>query len=255
MRLAEHISRSDHSQLLATFCPNCCFRFSSKADRDAHQINCSRKRFECYLCYKTSRISKTLKGLKNHITYNHTGLKRFSCKFCSRKFGRESNLKKHQKTHTKVDLIKCQYCTKKFIDIQYKKRHENSCRKTYECYLCHKKFPSFAILNDKHMKTHRGLYQCKHCNARSSASPRTYALHVIDKHLHLYEFLCQSCNGIVERRQDLRKHQNSCNKSAARQARDIKYFKCSRCGKGLARMLQVKKHILSGECENHPKAK
>lgn len=217
-------------------------------------MNCSRKRFECYLCGKTSRISKTLKSLKNHIVFHHTGLKRFSCAFCSRKFHRESNWKKHLKTHSKIGLIKCQYCTKKFIDIKYKNWHESSCKKTYECYLCHKTFETFTILNGNHMKIHKGRYQCKHCK-KSSASPRTYALHVIGKHLHLYEFRCQSCKGIVKKRLDLRKHQNSCNKSAARQARGVNYFECSRCGKGLARMLQVKKHILSGECKNHPKEK
>lgn len=251
MRLAEHISRSDHPQLLGTVCPNCCSRFSSKADRDAHQMQCSRKRFECYLCGKTSRISKTLEGLKKHIAYNHTGMHRFSCKFCMHKFRRESNWIKHQKTHTKIGLIECRFCTRKFIDMKYKERHENSCKRTYECYLCRKTFPSFAILKDNHMKIHKGRYQCKHCK-KSSASPRTYALHVIDKHMHLYEFQCQSCNGIVKRRLDLRKHQNACHKSAARQ---VNRFKCSRCGKGLARMLQVKKHILSGECKNHPKGK
>lgn len=245
--LAEHISKSDHSQLLATICPNCCSHFSTRADRDAHQSKCLHKRFECHLC---GRPSKTMKDLEKHMISKHTGLKRFSCKFCLRKFQREFNWKKHLKTHTKVGLVKCQYCTKKFTDEKFKKRHEYYCKKSYECYLCNKVFPSFKILHDNHMKTHTGRYQCTHCRI-SSASPRTYALHVINKHLHLYKFKCQICNGIVKESSDLRKHQKSCIKPE-RQARGVIYFKCSLCGKGLPRMLQAKKHILSGECKNHP---
>lgn len=254
LSLAHHVAKSDHTQLLATICPNCCVRFSSRTDRDAHQSKCLRKRFECYLCAKTSRIPTSLESLKKHIAFKHTGSKSFSCTFCCRKFRREFHWKKHEKTHTKVGLIKCQYCAKTFIAMKYKKRHEDSCKMTYECYLCQKNFPSFTMLSENHMKTHIGRYQCKNCK-KSSASPRTYALHVIGKHLNLYNIQCQSCNEIVKKRQDFRKHQNSCNKSAGRRARSVKYFKCLRCGMGLARMLQAKKHILSDECTNQPKAK
>lgn len=248
VKLAKHISKSDHSQLLAVICPNCCLHFSTKTDRDAHQLKCLRKRNECYLCGKTPR---TMKDLKNHMTSKHIGLKRFNCRFCSRKFQRKFNLEKHLKTHTKIGLVKCQYCTKKFIDEKYKKTHETYCKKTYECYLCNKTFASFKILHGTHMKTHTGRYQCTHCK-KSNASPRTYALHVIDNHLHLYKFQCQTCNGIVKERKDLRIHQKSCIKPT-RQATGAIYFKCSLCGVGLARVLQVKKHILFGECKNHPK--
>lgn len=246
--LAEHISKCDHSQLLATICPNCCRRFPNRADRDAHQSKCLRKRFECHLCGRTLR---TIIDLEEHMVSKHTGLKRFDCKFCSRKFQRKFNWKTHLKTHTKVGLVKCQYCTKQFIDKKYKKKHEIYCKKTYECYLCNETFPSFEILHGKHMKTHVGRYQCKHCK-KSSTSPRCIALHVIDQHLHLYKFQCQICSGIVKKRMDLQKHQKLCIKPE-RQARGIIYFKCSLCGKGLPRMPQVRKHILSGECKKHPK--
>lgn len=248
--LADHLSKSDHPQLLATICPNCCYRFPSRADRDAHQSKCLHKRVECYLCQTTL---KSLKKLKNHMVLNHTGLKRFNCKFCSRKYQRRLNWKMHEKTHTKIGLIKCQYCTKKFIDKKYKKKHENFCKKTYECYLCQKKFPSFEILHGKHMKEHVGRYYCRHCK-KSSSSPRCYTTHVLDNHLHLYKFQCQTCNGIVKQPKDLVKHQKSCMKPI-RKAKGINYFKCSRCRKELARVSHVRNHILSGECKNHPKRK
>lgn len=226
--LADHISNSDHSHLLATICPNCCLRFPSRADRNAHQSKCPRKRVECYLCGKTV---KTLKQLETHMIPKHTGLKRFNCKICLRKFQFKSNLKIHTKTHTKIGLIKCQYCTRKFVDIRYKKKHENFCKQIYECYLCRKRFPSFEVLHNKHMKTHFGRYQCKHC-PKSSVSPRCYGIHVIDNHLHLYKFECKICKGIIKRRKDLRKHQISCMKPE-RKVKGVIYFKCSLCGTGL----------------------
>lgn len=246
--LMRHISKSNHSQLLAKICQNCCFHFPTRADRDAHQSKCVRERFECHLC---GRAPKTPKALKNHMISKHTGLKRYKCNFCSRKFQRKYNLKRHIVTHTKVGWVKCRYCPKEFIDKKYRQKHEHACKRTYECYLCKTMIPSFKKLHGQHMKTHVGRYQCTHCK-KSLSSPRTFDLHVIDAHLHLYKFQCQTCNKIVKTRKALRAHEKSCTKPT-RLAKGSIFFKCSLCKKGLPRAIHVRKHILSGECRNHPK--
>lgn len=43
-----------------------------------------------------------------------------------------------------------------------------------------------------------------------------------------------------------------CNQSI-RQSQGVIYFKCSLCGKGLPRLLELRKHILAAECKNHPR--
>lgn len=247
--LAEHVYGM-HPELISTMCPNCCHRFSTRGERDAHQSNCVTRRIECYICKRRSLNSKTL---QSHMIQKHTGAQKFQCKLCPQKYQKLTNFTNHMRSHTKIGLVKCQYCSQQFNDMKYKKKHEHKCKLVYECYLCKKTCPSFVILHRTHMKTHLGAkpYDCRHCST-SIGSVRCYDLHVINKHLHLYKFQCNVCNGFVLQRKDFRAHQKSCMKGI-RQSQGVIYFKCSLCGKGLARLPELKKHILSGECKNHPK--
>lgn len=129
------------------------------------------------------------------------------------------------------------------------KRHEFECKKVYECYLCGQKCPSFIDLHRIHMRTHLGSrpYSCAHCD-KTFVSIRTHGLHVMDKHLEMYRFQCNTCNEFVIRKQDLKKHQKSCMKPI-RKSVGIVYFKCSLCGSGLARVPELRQHILQNKCK------
>lgn len=247
--LGDHIFKS-HPRSIGTLCPNCRYRFNSKSERDAHQSKCTKRRIECYICQKWTRNSETL---QTHMTLKHTGAQNFQCNICSRKYYMKHNLDIHMKSHTKVGLVKCQYCSKTFSDIKYTKKHEFICKKVYECYLCKKTFRRFVDLHGFHMKTHLGTkpYDCRHCS-KSTGSVRCYNLHVIDFHLHLYKFQCNICNGFIQKRKDFRQHQKTCMKPI-RQSQSIIYFHCSLCRVGLARLPELRNHILNGECKNHPK--
>lgn len=247
--LAGHIAEK-HAHLLGLTCPNCYRIFDSKNMRNLHQAQCTKQRIECYICKATS---KDITKLRNHIMKKHTGCAQYKCHLCPRKYMFEFNLKIHIRWHTKVGFVKCDYCKKKFSDIRYKKMHEFNCKKVYECYMCRKKFPSFAVLQGTHMRTHLGErpYSCTHCT-KTFVSIRTYGLHVLPAHLHQYKFKCNTCNGILEKRQDLRKHERSCMKPIRKSAGVI-YFKCSLCDLGLPRVTDVRKHVLNAECAKHPK--
>lgn len=247
--LARHITEH-HPKLLALICPNCNRRFASRAARDLHQSNCMKRRTECYICKQTSR---DIKMLRSHMVRSHTGEAKFQCHLCPRKYLVEVNLKIHINSHTKIGLMKCDYCSKEFSHIKYKKKHEFRCKQVFECCLCKKVLPSFAILKGVHMREHLGTrpYSCKHCT-KTFVSIRTYVLHVLGVHLHQYKFQCNTCNGIIKKKQDVNKHQRSCMKPI-RQSAGIIYFKCSLCGDGLPRVPELRAHILNGECTKHPK--
>ncbi|XP_055325537.1 zinc finger protein 431-like [Sitodiplosis mosellana] len=247
--LARHLTE-DHPKLLALICPNCNRRHTSRAARDLHQATCMKRRIECYICKMTCRDVKSLRG---HMVTKHTGEAKFQCHLCPKKYLVEANFKIHIKSHTKIGLLKCDYCSKEFSHIKYKKKHELKCKKVYECCLCKEIFPSFAILQGTHMRTHLGAkpYKCTLCSKRF-ASIRTHNLHVIGTHLHQYKFKCNACNETIRQNKDVLKHQKSCLKPI-RQAVGIIYFKCSLCGLGLARVPELRQHILNSECIKHPK--
>lgn len=247
--LTRHVAKQ-HPQLLATICLICKRRFANKNARDAHLNQCMKRSIECYLC--DFMTFKTMKQLRSHMVNKHTLEKKHRCHICDRKFQLIGNLKIHMNSHTKVGLVKCQYCSKTSSHIKFLKKHEFRCKKVFECYLCKEILPSFALLHETHMRTHLGdrPYDCTHCT-KSFTSIRCYNLHVIGNHLHLYKFQCNICHGIVENNKDVLKHRACI--QPIRQSQGVIYFKCSLCGLGIPRIPDLRKHILSAECKNHPK--
>lgn len=252
-RMARHVA-DKHPHLLKLLCPNCNRRFTTKNERDSHEAFCFKRKIVCYLC---GLQTKHVKALQLHMVGKHTGEAKFGCNLCPRKFMAKHNLKIHMNTHTKSNLVKCDFCSKKFSHIKYKKKHQIVCKKGYECYLCKETFPSFKLLYGFHMRSHLGdkPYDCTHCT-KLFTSIRCYGLHVIATHLHQYKFQCNVCNGIISKKQELVSrsscHQKTCMKPI-RQSVGVIYFKCGLCGLGLPRVPELRKHILSAECVNHPK--
>lgn len=246
--LARHV-RETHPKLLALICLTCKRQFTSKSARDAHTQQCMKRCIECYLC---GLSLKSIKQLRIHMAGKHTGEKKHQCHICSKKYQIAANLKMHLNSHSKSSLVKCQYCSKTFAHIKFKKKHEFRCKKVYECYLCNKTFPSFAILHGTHMRTHLGAkpYNCTHC-VKSFASVRCYNLHVIKFHLQQYKFECNVCHKIIVNNKDLLSHR-SC-MLPIRQSQGVIYYKCSLCGVGLPRIPELRHHILGAKCPKHPK--
>lgn len=244
--MARHVS-DRHPHLLALLCPNCNHRFATRSARDRHFAQCLTRRLECFICKMTS---KSLRALRSHMVRNHTGEAKFKCHLCPRKYMMKCNLQIHIRSHTKVGLVKCDFCKKQFSHIKFKRKHEFQCKKVHECYLCKKKFPSFAILRGMHMRTHLGQrpYACAHCD-KTFVSIRTYNLHVIPEHIRQYGFQCNECNEVIVAKKDVKKHMKFCLKPIRKSA-GIIYFKCSLCGLGLARVPELRQHILQNECTN-----
>lgn len=75
---------------------------------------------QCPICKKTF-ASPT--SLRNHLTAVHTGIKKFRCKYCSRKFGWRAQLSIHENLHTGKGLHHCQICSKTFMTKWLLQRH------------------------------------------------------------------------------------------------------------------------------------
>ena len=168
---------------LGVACSICGKLFRSKYDLDNHSESKHKLiTFKCSIkgCHKTL---KTKDGCRSHEVIKHgIGGKCFSCKECSSKFIRQSELTYHRYKQHGVVRYSCQLCSRNFFYDKSLKRHLLICPGYSSAVMC--------IFDSCNLNFKRKDYMMEHYNA---------------KHL-MKLFSCANCPKTFTRKSGLLKH-------------------------------------------------
>ncbi|XP_066157190.1 zinc finger protein 391-like isoform X2 [Euwallacea fornicatus] len=165
--LKSHVS-AKHLKLKQYFCDFCGKGFGTKSSLNLHlKIHNEEKSYKChqcdysgktsgalrmhmskhesgtYVCEYCSKIFKSFKNLRDHLSRVHSEEKKHSCDICSKKFKLRYLLEHHKRTHTGVQPYTCLKCAKTFTRSDGLKVHLQThieSETTFQCQLCERLF-------------------------------------------------------------------------------------------------------------------
>ncbi|RZC42467.1 zinc finger protein 90-like, partial [Asbolus verrucosus] len=121
--LRQHMYRVHNVSKQLVACQYCDYKTVHKCNMDRHVALHLRKnsQFTCEYCGKSC---DSIASLKDHITYNHIQEKQFKCDKCDKSFKRNSELVRHQDSHSDERPHVCTLCGKTYKRLNHLKRHE-----------------------------------------------------------------------------------------------------------------------------------
>jgi len=123
----------------------------------------------------------------------HTGIKRYSCLICGRKYRYREGLLYHEKTHEKDQQFRCAQCAIPFVRSSELKRHmalehgihDKKELYAYHCQICGQSFPRPERLKRHVERDHSVMaswnHRCEHCNKGFPGS-KSYKTHMERNH-------------------------------------------------------------------------
>ncbi|XP_052400799.1 putative zinc finger protein 286B [Carassius gibelio] len=214
----------------------------SSSDEDEETLSTSKeqltaKSFSCSTCGKTMSSESNLKRHER----THTEQKDFSCKICNISFPTAEERRLHSKEHSGKKEFHCEQCGKVFFNHSSLKVHlKTHGEKSFHCSECDKYFSNKGNL-DVHKRIHTGErpYKCPHCEKRFSYGS-LYKRHV---RLHTNErpYQCSECGKTFTNSSSLKSHQKIHS--------DEKPYQCKHCDKRFRQIANLNCHerIHTGE--------
>ncbi|XP_055326037.1 zinc finger protein 84-like [Sitodiplosis mosellana] len=199
-----------HIEEFLFHCPGCLQGFDGKNGKEAHEANCTTRRYECHLCKDSFGSIKA--NLMNHMCV-HSGNKPFQCNECFKLFARKSHLKGHMKVHGGLRSFRCTRCRLGFVRQDERNAHEAKCNRClYECYVCGKSF-SFNKSNlIDHMRTHSGdtPFECQRC-LKQFTHKVSLNKHIV-YHTKKLPFKCSICHQGFAKQSQCKAYETNCNR-------------------------------------------
>ncbi|XP_072036825.1 uncharacterized protein [Amphiura filiformis] len=173
----------------------CGKMFKTLYRREQHQSTHEaqiKRRKEGYKCQYCKMMFPNIRDRAFHIR-THVS---FKCEYegCERTYITQTEMRRHQKTHTAEKVVPCPLCSKKFISLRYVTKHMKIHKeKTHPCDECDKSFKTQEAL-DKHKRLHtgQGLLVCQFCGKKMNSKSS------LDRHerIHTGEkpFKCEFCD-------------------------------------------------------------
>lgn len=104
------VHTNPRSRILNVKCSVCTQKFFDRSQKDAHEIKCNRRRYECYLCQNYKTYMKS--NLQFHMRMQHTGERPFKCNFCVKCYADKSQFNRHIKRPHKQQSNERNRCTR-----------------------------------------------------------------------------------------------------------------------------------------------
>jgi uncharacterized Zn-finger protein len=135
-----------------------------KEQRKKHEsIPTGVKPYTCSYCSKVFSLKQQVKVHEG----THTGEKTYSCKTCNKCFSNQGSMKRHESIHSGEKPYSCNTCNQCFSHPSYLKKHKgiHTGKKPFSCGYCSKPF-RLKIYLDAHERIHTGEkpYSCRYCS-------------------------------------------------------------------------------------------
>ncbi|EFA06347.2 Zinc finger protein 184-like Protein [Tribolium castaneum] len=121
--LRQHLYRVHNTSKQFVSCQYCNYKTVHKCNMDRHVALHFRKSNQ-YTCEYCGKNFDSIANLNDHITYNHIQTRQFKCDKCDKSFKRNSELARHQDSHSDERPHVCTLCGKTYKRLNHLKRHE-----------------------------------------------------------------------------------------------------------------------------------